>query len=424
MTLAQAVAFAQDHNLNVQEAFSQAVSAAASLAKARSLQLPLIQGQLQNIMTKQSASNSGTFAQFGLTPSTNFSQNTAALLSSLNVFNLSDTLGARQARNSLDAALENLRLVREQTTLDAETSYYTYLQDVDIANVDASALAYNKGLLDIATANYSAGRVAGIDRLKAQVQVTASDEQLASAKADAEDARENLALVIGADPQTQFVQLASIPVPQQPALDGARLNAVALTHRPEIAAAQDNLANSVIANQLIDAPNRPIVSFSSAWGNQESPTAHAQQIAACQANPLTVPCPGATHFYNVGLESTWTLPFLDWGATHSSHTSARAAIGAQQVTLDNTKRQALVDVDQAVRRLQVDRANLSSAAANAQLAKQVADISQVQYKVGVTGQIDAVSSEQSYLQAAMNLLAAQVAYVLGVEKLKLATGTL
>lgn len=422
MTLAQAIDFAQAHNSAVQQSYSQAVAAAAALAKARSVQLPLVQGQLQNQMNRQTSS--GNFAQFGLSPNPNFSQNTAALLGSLNVINLNDTLTAREAKNSLDAALENLRLAREQTTFAVETDYYNYVQVLQLANVAQADLAYNNALLLIAQANYRAGRVAGIDALKAQVQVASSSERLASAQADAEDARENLALAIGADPASRFAAIATIPEPPAPALAADDFHAVALAHRPEIGAAQDGLSNSFLANAQIDAPNRPTVSLNGAWGNQDSPTARAQQFNQCHAAPGIFPCPGTTHFYSIGLLSTWSLPLLDWGSVHASHTSARAAIDAQKAVLDNAQRQAFVDVDQAVRRLKVDKQNLNTAAANAQLAKQVAQVSQVQYRVGVIGQIDAVASEQAYLQAAKDLVAAQVAYVLGIEKLKLATGTL
>jgi len=165
MTLQQAIDYAQSRNVNVVQSYAQAVSAAASLARARSIELPLLSGQLQNLLQRQSASNSGTFAQFGLTPSTNFSQNTAQLLASLNVVNLNDTVTAREAKNSLDAALESLRLSRQQTTLDVETSYYTLVQNASLEGVAQSDLAYNQSLLTIASANFKAGRVAGIDCL-------------------------------------------------------------------------------------------------------------------------------------------------------------------------------------------------------------------------------------------------------------------
>jgi len=64
------------------------------------------------------------------------------------------------------------------------------------------------------------------------------------------------------------------------------------------------------------------------------------------------------------------------------------------------------------------------ASQNADVAKQAAQIAQLQYKVGLGSQLDVTSAEQTYLQAAKQLLAAQIGYVLAADKLKLATGTL
>ncbi|HEY7994381.1 MAG TPA: TolC family protein, partial [Candidatus Eremiobacteraceae bacterium] len=58
------------------------------------------------------------------------------------------------------------------------------------------------------------------------------------------------------------------------------------------------------------------------------------------------------------------------------------------------------------------------------VAMQAAKIAQVQYKVGLGSQIDVTTAEQTYLQAAKQLLDAQVAYALAADRLKLATGTL
>jgi outer membrane protein TolC len=74
--------------------------------------------------------------------------------------------------------------------------------------------------------------------------------------------------------------------------------------------------------------------------------------------------------------------------------------------------------------VKVDDQNLALAVQNASVAKQTAQIAQLQYKVGLGSQLDVTSAEQTYLQAAKQLLAAQVGFVLSADKLKLATGTL
>ena len=425
MTVTEAVQFALDHNSQVLAARSQWMEAGATLARDRSAQLPNVQGVAQNSMDRQTT-NYSTLSQFGLRAQPNFSQNTAELQGTQTIFNLANELTANQARHSYDQAAQSYRQVKEQTTIDVETSFYTYVQDVQLVALANADLGYQQALYTAADANYRAGLVAGIDRLKAQVQRTSSQENLASATADADDARENLAQIIGTDPGQQFAVPPVIPAPAVNVGDQHALEAIALTHRPDVAIARDALDNAVLANGLVDAPNRPTVSLQGAVGNQTIPTNIASNLLP--PPPLGIGCGApycaSTHFYTIALNSQLALPLLDWGSQHAAHRGARANIDAQTAAFVTAQRQALIDVDQAVRRLRVDDQNLKLATQNADVAKQAASIAQLQYKVGLGSQIDVTSAEQTYLQAAKQLLDAQVGYVLEADRLKLATGTL
>jgi len=423
MTLAQAIDFASTHNQQVLAAKAQWVEAGASLARDRSAQLPNVQALAQNTMTRQTVINTGQFNQIN---QPYFSQNTAQVQASQSLFNFGNELVANQARHSYDAAAQNLRLVKEQMVINVETAFYGYVQNLQLADLARSDLAYQQTLYEISDASYRAGRVAGIDRLKAQVQRTSSEESLASAIADAEDSRENLAQTIGADVGQQFAVPASIPVPKVATVDQKALDAIAAAHRPDLAIARDDLSNAVLANGLVDAPNRPIVSLQGAVGNQAIPTNIGQNIQppppagfGCNA-PYCLP----THFYSIGINSQLTLPLIDWGTLRSAHNGAKATIVSQTAAFQAAERQAVIDVDQALRRVKVDDQNLTLAVQNASVAKQTAQIAQLQYKVGLGSQLDVTSAEQTYLQAAKQLLAAQVGFVLSADKLKLATGTL
>ena len=225
----------------------------------------------------------------------------------------------------------------------------------------------------------------------------------------------------------QFVLPDAPPVPPLPNLDQKVLDEIALTNRPEVGIAQAQLTSSVISYYQVDAPNRPVVALNGGWGNQVSPTNNAEFYNQCTAEgfpPSACGPPNPSHFYQISIVSQWTLPLLDWGTVHAGHGSAKAAIEAQTQTLASSRQQALIDVDQAVRRLLVDRENLRLATGNITVARQAALISAVQYKVGQASQTDVNQAQQQYLTAARDLLAAQVAYVLGIVRLKLATGTL
>jgi multidrug efflux system outer membrane protein len=428
MTLDQAVSFAMSHNASVLTAQVAFAAAGAQVAANRAAGLLGVNGQAQSVMNRQSASNAGQFAQFGLSPSPNFSQNTTQVQAVQNVFDLTTTLQARDAQRAYDAAHHNLRLAQERAKLDVETAFYGLAESAQLVALAHSDTAYQQSLVSIAQVNYGTGKVAGIDVLKARIGLTSSQETGASAEADAADARENLAQLIGASASQEFMLPATIPVPDPPAGDQASLVARALRDRPDVLAAFDTYSQALVARSLVDAPDRPIVNLTGAWGNQVSPTSNVAILAACNnpGRPLGLPLCGLgpSHFYNVSLTSTWTLPLLDWGSKHAARASAAEAADAKLAAYDAAKQQTLIDVDQAFRRLAVDRQNLTLATDNDKLAKRSADVSQVQYRTGVISQIDVTAAEQTYLQTAKELLTAQVGYVLSVEKLKLAIGAL
>jgi len=424
MTVQQAVEFALAHNVAVIRAQADVASAGANLARDRAATLPTVAGQLQSQLDKQS--NAGQYAQIGAQVSPTFSQNTAAITGAFNGVNLVNVFQARADKQSFDQANDSLYLAREQSTLDVETSYYKYVELVEITQVARENAEYNHELVTIAEVNYRAGKVSGVDQLKAEVEYTRALEQLSSASADEVDARENLAQLIGASYTQEFYVPAVVPEPPLPDLDTKVLDQVALANRPEIAIAGAQLNSAYISYSAVDAPNRPNVSLAGAWGNQVSPTNNAALFNQCVGAgfPPSECQPGPSHFYEISIVSAWQLPLLDWGTVHAGHGSARQAITLDLAQVASAKQQALIDVDQAVRRLLVNRENLRLATTNASVAKQAADISVVQYKVGVVGQTDVTVAQQSYLQAARDLVTAQADYVLSIARLKMATGTL
>jgi outer membrane protein TolC len=428
MTLDQAVAFAMSRNASVLAAQATYAAAGAQVAADRAAGLPGVNGQAQSLMNRQSTNNAGQFAQFGLSPSPNFSQTTTQLQANQNVFDLSTTLRARDSQRAYDAAHHDLRLAQEQAKLDVETAFYGLAESDQLVALAHADTAYQQSLVGIAQVNYNTGKVAGIDVLKAQIGLTSSQEHGASTEADAIDARENLAQLIGAPASQTFVLPDVIPAPAPPPGDQPALEALALRNRPDVLSAFDTYSEALVERSLVDAQDRPVINLSGGWGNQVSPTNDALVLAQCNnpGRPLGLPpCGlGPSHFYNISLTSTWTLPLLDWGTRHAARSSAAVAADAKLAAFDAAKQQALIDVDQAVRRLGVDRQNLTLAIENDKLAKRSADVSQVQYRTGVISQIDVTAAEQTYLQTAKELLDAQVGYVLSVEKLKLSIGAL
>jgi outer membrane protein TolC len=302
-------------------------------------------------------------------------------------------------------------------------------------------------LLDAAVASEKVGRVAGVDVLRAQVAVTRSESTLVQVRADEANARESLAVSIGSSPDTTFRLPADLPEPPVPSGRSVEaLATIAKAQRPEVASAKAQLEAAQLGDAVVDSDLRPTVQVTGAFGSQVSPTAlvqEQQQVdaenAAAIANyeqekqlfpginfpppvllpPVTRAQPG---FWQVGVTSTFTLPFIDYGSRAANHRAARAQIASNAAAYRNALDSVEADVRAAARNLQAAAEKLELAKASARLARESARIAQLQYKNGIISFTDATQTEETAVSAENDLIAARVAYVDAFVRLRMTLG--
>lgn len=442
---AAAVRYALTHAPVLLAREADIASSVSTFVAKRAAEYPSIAGQLQNEIAK-SSNLSGSFAQFGITPVNNFSQNTAQVLSQYSLYNGTTQLAAEQAKRYVQNASGELQAQQETTALGVSTDFYNLAALHRALGLDENDFAYQQQLLDAARAQERVGRIAGVDVLRAEVAVSRSEATLVQARADEANAREALAIEIGASPDATFAIPADIPEPVLPRASVAALTAIATVNRPEIAAAQATLQAARLGDAVIDTDLRPTVQLTGAFGSQVAPTnfvLEQQEInasnAAALANynlekqlfpgvnfqapalapPITRGGPG---FWQFGITSTFTVPFVDYGTRAANHHAARAQIAsaaaAYQAAIDSVER----DVRAAVRNVQAAHDKLTLAKASAQLARESARIAQLQYKNGLISFTDVTATEQTALSAENDLVAARVAYVVSDIRLRLTLG--
>jgi outer membrane protein TolC len=442
---AAAVRYALGHAPVLLAREADIANAVSTLVQRRAAEYPSIAGQLQNEIAK-SSNLSGSFAQFGITPVSNFSQNTAQVLSQYNLYNGAAQLAAEQAKRMVQYSSGELQVQQEATALGVSSDFYNLAALRRAVDLDENDLAYQQQLLDAARAQERVGRIAGVDVLRAQVAVSRSEATLVQARADEANAREALAVEIGASPDATFALPADLPEPALPRASTAALTALAKVNRPEVAAAQATLQAARLGDAAIDTDLRPTVQLSGAFGSQVSPTTFVleqQEIDASNAatianynlerqlfpgvsfpSPLLTPPVqrGRPGFWQLGITSTFTVPFVDYGSRAANHHAERAQIAsaaaAYQSAIDAVER----DVRAAARNLQAAFDKLALAKAAAQLARESARIAQLQYKNGLISFTDVTQTEQTALSAENDLVAARVAYVVSDIKLRLSLG--
>lgn len=415
LTLAGAVQFALSHSPTIAKETAVVSQMQSAYVKARSQTLPGVTGQLQNQMSK-SANYSGQYSVIGASQASVFSQNAASLGTSY-TFNggLSHYLSL-SAKQQYEQAQADLRRVRQQVTDDVANAYFTLASKNEAVRLDEGDLRYQRTLVNVAKAKEHAGVAAGVDVLSAQAAEEKSRYLLASAGADAQNAAESLAQLIGAPLDTAFSVPAQIAQPGLPPQALGALIALAQEHRPDIASARDAVLIAQTNRRAADTDLYPQIQAYASLGNQFSPT---QAVIESRFGPVAR---GSAGYWNIGASTTISLPFVDWGARRANHRNLNEQIAAAQANLDAVRSQAEIEVRQSYRGAQTALTQLSSAQDETRYATEAARVAQLQYEHGLITLVDVQQRQQNALSAQVDLYNARVAYVNALVKLRVALG--
>jgi outer membrane protein TolC len=438
-----AVVYALAHEPSLLAQRATELNLEATFAKARAGEYPSLEGELQNQIAK-SANQSGQFAQFGLSPASNYSQNTAQLSTTYNLYNATQQIDAEQAKKQADNARDELRRQEEAAAISVTNAFYALAADRGVVMLDQNDLHYQEELLDSARAEEHVGRVAGVDVLRAQVAVARSEATLVQARATEANDRESLAVLIGAPTDTPFDVPAVLPEPALPTTQTAALNAIAARNRPEISEARAAFDAAKLGDAAVDNDLRPTVALNGSFGSQVSPTnfvlqqeeidqSNAQALATYQtekqlfpgvnfAPPVLAP-PVDRHtpgFWQFNITSTFQIPLYDYGQRAAQHHAARAQIESTNASLINAYESVQADVQAARRNLDAASQKLDLAKLSAREAIESARIARLQYANGLISFTDVTQTEQTALAAQNDLLAARVQYVTAFVRLRVA----
>jgi outer membrane protein TolC len=438
-TLQQTVAYALSHNAAIASKRAALALAESNYTRERATEYPPVVASLQNVLAKQS-NYGGSFAQYGIVPLTNFSQNTAQVGTQWTLYDGSlNQILTQQNLRQVQAARADLRQTQTQTTAKLVEMFFAIANWQHLYGLAQANLAYQQALLAVATAKQRAGLVAGVDVLRAEVSVEQTHVALLNAQSDRETARESLAQAIGANLDTTFAVPAALPQPPLPPGSTATLVKIAEQNRPEVAAALANVAIAQLSRATIDTDLLPQVSVYAAFGNQTSPTSFVDEQTQinllnqeCAPFPNQVSCigfpfanvvRGTPGFWNIGATSTLSLPVVDYGTRAAAHRSANASIESAQLALDSARTATEEDVLQSLRQAETAREALSYQRRAVDLGSEAARIAQLQYGNGLISLTDTKAAQQTSLQTQADFFNAQIAYINAVVKLRSALGT-
>ena len=416
LDLRAAVQYALDHDPTVLNRRATVAQNESTYARNHAAEFPTLAGTLQNQVAKTNGNNGGTFQQFGLSQAQIFSQNTAQVGTTFNLYNGSlAQIQAQEAKREVEGSREDLRRAQQQLASDVTAAFYNAVQQREAVVLAQGDRAYQQQLLDVARAQERVGRAAGVDVLRAQVNTLRSDASLTSARANALNAVESLAQRIGAPPDTPFALPAVLPEPALPQTPVDALVAAALGARADVASARSQIAVARLADAAIESDRRPQLTLTGAFGNNETP-------GQTQFAGIPGQTPARPGFWQIGATETLTVPFIEYGARRAAHRAARAQLTAAEGTLASVESGVATDVRQALRAVQTAYANLATQREAQRLGAESARIAQLQYRNGLISLTDATAAEQSALSAANDLVAARVSYLDALARLRASVG--
>ena len=412
LDLRGAVRYALDHDPTVLNRRATLALYESTYARDHANEFPTLVATLQNQVSKSHNANGGSFSQFGLQPPQVFSQNIAQIGSNWNLYNGSFAqIQAQEAKRQVEGSRDDLRRAEQQLASDVAAAWYYAVQQRESVRLAQGDRSYQRELLAAAHAQERVGRVAGVDVLRAEVNELRSEANLTTAVANEANARESLALRIGATPDTPFALPVVLPEPPLPQTPIETLIAIALSARPDVASARAQVAFARLADALIESDRRPQLQLSGSFGNAETPASIGFGGS-----------PSRPGFWQIGATETLNFPLMEYGARRAAHRAANAQINAALGLLAWTESGVAVDIRQALRAVLTASANLTFSREAERAGAESARIAQLQYRNGLISLTDATAAEQSALSAANDLVVARVNYLNANVRLRASVG--
>jgi len=399
LTDAENVALARSPALALARAAVGQAQSSADLAL--SAALPNLSGQASSTYSK-----GGFRGTSGTTQTTNgFTSNDASVNLRQLVFDGGHVRAqVLSARYSTDAA--RLLLTRQIQTVffTVAQDYYTALQARHQLITANDSLKLAKTQYNLVEAQFRAGAASRADVLTAQLPV--AQALLAVAQA-ANGEKSQIAVLLNSmgvpsDTAVSLVDDNSVGAAAPPAQD---IMTIAQTMRPDLLAARA-LLNS--AQQSVRAARL-----------QRFPTI----VGTANDGPTSISPSGGTYANSRSVGVSLSVPIFDGGAIRAQTEAALAQQDSAQANFDSAALGVSQTVEQAVLGLSTAQSGLSAATAELSQARTVLDVTNAQYKAGVTTLPLLLNAQVGLTKAETDYVVAVYAYKIAQQQLKFAEGT-
>jgi outer membrane protein len=278
-------------------------------------------------------------------------------------------------------ATRQQKIAEQQIAVDVASAYYRVVAQEAVIAVARRGFDRARQLREASEAKLGAGLVSQLDVLRAQQLVSQAELQLFDAEGSAEDSRDQLRFLIGADSDTQFDIIPDIPKTiEELTVEQAIAQAMANRLDLQSAIAEATDADRAIAfarNQL-----KPQFDLNLALTRRETAESLPRSFGLDKFQFAT--------FFNISMPVDRTPQTIEYQ-------NAVIDRDRRQRDIDTLRRRIADDVRRQLR--QRDRVIRSLAAAenNVKLAQQEVEVARLRYERGLSNNLDVVTAETNLL---------------------------
>jgi outer membrane protein len=287
------------------------------------------------------------------------------------------------AQERLAGARRQRALVEQRLAIEVAAAYWRIgAQNQLVALAEASA-ARARQLLEASRARLGAGKVSQLDVLRAEQLVAENDLQVLDARAAAQDAADQLRLLVGRGRDFVFAVAPEVSVPSAHMAED-EAEATAMDRRLEVAGATESVREAENAVWIAGQQGLPQVDLGVAWTRRET--------AATLRDSF-----GLDQFHFAGF-ATATLPF-DRTAARAARESAQLDLDRRRRALANLRLSVAQEARRAVRQYERMRQGLGLVEASLDQARREAELALLRYDRGLSNNLDVVTAEANLLAA-------------------------
>lgn len=300
--------------------------------------------------------------------------------------------GIESARATMEAGAARLADVQVQIGAEVAQAYVALRDRQQRVALLRQSVGLQQRMLELTRQRFKGGTASAVDVERLQGQMDGTAAQIEPLRADIDAYRNALAVLTGQAPGALDARLeAAGAVPNPPAQVAVGDPAALLQRRPDIRAAERDLAARTAKIGVAEAARFPALSFMGViglGGSSLSDVTDVNNIAA-----IAVP------------QLRWN--FLDFGRGKARVRQAEAARDEAEGQYRATVLKALQDAEDALARFGKQRNQLAALARVKLSADRAAELTRQRYRAGTTTLIDLLDTERRRVDAEQNLAQAQ-----------------